>query len=81
MGIRTVSFPTLVREVRDVGFAADRIVLRGPGRLDLRLHMTSLNQSIEPTGGSRFRQCAFGSQWRLPPVAHARRWAATSKPR
>ena len=33
------------------------------------------NQSIAPTGGSRFCQPAFVSQWRLPPVAHAQRWA------
>ena len=32
-------------------------------------------QSIEPTGGSRFCRSAFLSQRRLPPVAHARRWA------
>ena len=31
------------------------------------------NQSIEPTGGSRFFLFAFVSQRRLPPVAHARR--------
>ena len=30
-------------------------------------------QSIEPTGGSRFCLSRFVSQWRLPPVAHARR--------
>jgi hypothetical protein len=30
-------------------------------------------QSIEPTGGSRFCPSAIMSQWRLPPVAHARR--------
>ena len=29
------------------------------------------NQSIEPTGGSRFCLPAFVCQWRLPPVAHA----------
>ncbi len=32
-----------------------------------------LNQSMEPTGGSRFARSAFVSQWRLPPVAHAHR--------
>ena len=32
-----------------------------------------LNQSIEPTGGSRFCLSELVSQWRLPPVAHARR--------
>jgi len=32
-----------------------------------------LNQSMEPTGGSRLGQYAFGSLRRLPPVAHARR--------
>jgi len=31
------------------------------------------NQSVEPTGGSRFCQRVFVSQWRLPPVAHAHR--------
>jgi hypothetical protein len=31
------------------------------------------NQSIEPTGGSRFCPSALVSQRRLPPVAHARR--------
>jgi hypothetical protein len=29
------------------------------------------NQSVQPTGGSRFAQSAFGRQWRLPPVADA----------
>jgi hypothetical protein len=33
------------------------------------------NKSIEPTGGSRFCLSAIVSQWRLTPVAHARRWA------
>jgi len=33
----------------------------------------SPNQSIEPTGGSRFWLSPFASQWRLPPVAHAHR--------
>lgn len=33
------------------------------------------NQSIEPTGGSRFCLLVFVSQRRLPPVAHARRSA------
>jgi hypothetical protein len=37
---------------------------------------TAPNQSVEPTGGSRCAQIAFVSQWRLPPVAHAWRWAA-----
>ena len=36
------------------------------------------NQSVEPTGGSRFCQSAFVSQWRLPPVAHAHRWSRES---
>ena len=31
------------------------------------------NQSIEPTGGSRFRRSALVSPGRLPPVAHANR--------
>ena len=31
------------------------------------------NQSIEPTGGSRFCLSVFVSQRRLPAVAHARR--------
>ena len=35
----------------------------------------SANQSVEPTGGSRFRQPVFVSQRRLLPVAHAWRWA------
>ena len=35
--------------------------------------MKSANQSIEPTGGSRFCPSAFVSQRRLPPVAHAHR--------
>ena len=34
------------------------------------------NQSIEPTGGSRFCRYTFVSRWRLPPVAHAHRSAA-----
>ena len=34
---------------------------------------TAANQSIEPPGGSRFYLSPFLSQWRLPPVAHARR--------
>ena len=34
------------------------------------------NQSIEPTGGSRFCPSAFVRHWRLPPAAHARRYAA-----
>src|ERR1035437_1328737 len=37
------------------------------------------NQSVERTGGSRFPQSAFGSQWRLPPVAHAWRWASGAR--
>jgi hypothetical protein len=43
-------------------------------RSDLRLKKP--NQSIEPTGGSRFCQSTFVSPWRLPPVAHAQRWVA-----
>lgn len=39
--------------------------------------LESANQSIEPTRGSRFYPSQFVSQWRLPPVAHARRWAAS----
>lgn len=35
----------------------------------------SANQSVEPTGGSRFCQPVFVSQGRLPPVAHACRSA------
>jgi hypothetical protein len=31
------------------------------------------NQSVEPTGGSRYGQSVFASLGRLPPVAHARR--------
>jgi len=34
-----------------------------------------LNQSVEPTGGSRFSQGVLLRQWRLPPVAHALRSA------
>jgi hypothetical protein len=34
------------------------------------------NQGIEPTGGSRCAQVVLGATRRLPPVAHARRWAA-----
>jgi hypothetical protein len=37
---------------------------------------TSPNQSVQPTGGSRFAQPAFERQRRLPPVADACRWAA-----
>jgi len=36
--------------------------------------MAIANQSIEPTGGSRFRLSAFVSQGRLPPAAHAQRY-------
>ena len=36
------------------------------------------NQSVERTGGSRFPQSAFGAQWRLPPVAHSRRWGSNA---
>jgi signal peptidase I len=38
--------------------------------------MTSaaFNQSVEPTGGSRYAQIAFVSCGRLPPEAHAWRW-------
>ena len=36
------------------------------------------NQSIEPTGGSRLYPSALVSQWRLPPVAHAHRYAASA---
>ncbi|SPE52674.1 hypothetical protein SBV1_1570044 [Verrucomicrobia bacterium] len=32
------------------------------------------NQGVEPMGGGRFSPPAFLSPWRLPPVAHARRW-------
>jgi hypothetical protein len=32
-------------------------------------------KSIEPTGGSRLCLSPFVAQWRLPPVAHARRSA------
>jgi hypothetical protein len=42
-------------------------------RLDM-ISQKEPNQSIEPTGGSRFCQAAFVSPRRLPPVAHARRW-------
>jgi Phage integrase, N-terminal SAM-like domain len=34
------------------------------------------NQSMERTGGSRYAQLAFVSQWRMPPVARACRSAA-----
>ena len=41
----------------------------------LRLIRTGIqkmpNQSVEPTGGSRFSQPVFVSRRRLPPVAHA----------
>ena len=33
----------------------------------------SPDQSIESTGGSRFRWSAFARQWRLPSVTHAQR--------
>jgi len=36
---------------------------------------TPANQSVQPTGGSRFAQAAFGRQRRLPPVADAFRSA------
>ena len=36
---------------------------------------TMANQSVEPTGGSRSAETAFLSHWRLPPVAHAWRYA------
>jgi hypothetical protein len=39
---------------------------------------TPANQSIEPTGGSPFRQSELLSQRRLPPVAHARTWMRKS---
>ena len=39
--------------------------------------MTQPDQRIGPTGGSRFRWSAFERQWRLPPVAHARRCPLT----
>ena len=32
------------------------------------------NQSVQPTGGSRFAQPPFERHWRLPPVADACRW-------
>jgi len=32
---------------------------------------TEFNESVEPTGGSRYAETAFLSDWRLPPVAHA----------
>jgi hypothetical protein len=32
------------------------------------------DQSIEPTGGSRFCHSAFVSRWRLPPVNGAASW-------
>ena len=35
----------------------------------------SPNNSVEPTGGSHLAQRGFLSHWRLPPVAHAGRWA------
>lgn len=34
----------------------------------------SPNQSVQPTGGSRFAQPVLGRQRRLPPVADAFRW-------
>ena len=37
----------------------------------LRRVAASFNQSIEPTGGSRFCLSEFANRWRLPPVAHA----------
>ena len=38
------------------------------------------NQSMEPTGGSRFCPTAFQAQRRLPPVAHAYRSAYEPHP-
>jgi hypothetical protein len=53
--------------------------LRAPGVVcDGDYHLTVIlgaNQSVERTGGSRFAQSAFGHQRRLPPVAHAGRYA------
>jgi hypothetical protein len=37
---------------------------------------TRANQRVERTGGSRLAQLQFEHQRRLPPVAHADRWAA-----
>jgi len=37
------------------------------------MEITSPNQSVQPTGGSRFTQSVFVRQRRLPPVADASR--------
>ncbi len=39
----------------------------------------SFNQSVQPTGGSRFAQSVFGRHRRLPPVADAWRWVTEAK--
>src|SRR2546427_490744 len=41
--------------------------------------MSGAHQSAEPTGGSRFAQPEFVSHWRLPPVAHAHRFAVAMR--
>jgi len=35
------------------------------------------DKTVELTGRSRYGQIEFVSYWRLPPVAHAWRWAAS----
>ena len=37
--------------------------------------MIKHNECVERTGGSRFARLQFERHWRLPPVAHADRWA------
>jgi hypothetical protein len=39
----------------------------------MMMHKGEPNQSIEPRGGDRSRQCVSGNLGRLPPVTHARR--------